>query len=129
VAFHHDANALQAARQHGLPLTIVLINNDGGGIFELLPIAEYGETYETYFGTPHGIDFAALCAAYGIAHSLPGDWAAFRAQVSEGLGGGAPRVIEVRTERRHNRVQHERVWQAVARRLEAAFPPQRRIGP
>ncbi len=128
VAFHHDANGLQAARQHALPLTVVLINNDGGGIFELLPIAEYGEAYETYFGTPHGIDFAALCAAYGVPHSLPADWAAFRRQVAEALRGGGPRVIEVRTERRHNRVQHERVWQAVARRLETAFPPQRRIG-
>jgi 2-succinyl-5-enolpyruvyl-6-hydroxy-3-cyclohexene-1-carboxylate synthase len=133
LAFHHDANGLQAARQHGLPLTVVLINNDGGGIFEMLPIAEYGEAYETYFGTPHGIDFAALCAAYGIAHSRPRDWADFRAQVRASLQaaqqGGGTRVIEVRTERRHNRVQHERVWQTVAARLAQAFPPPRRIAP
>jgi 2-succinyl-5-enolpyruvyl-6-hydroxy-3-cyclohexene-1-carboxylate synthase len=129
LAFHHDANGLQAARQYGLPLTVVLINNDGGGIFEMLPIAEYGAAYETYFATPHGIDFAALCAAYGIAHRRPADWAAFRAQVAEALAGGGPSVIEVRTERRHNRAQHERVWQAVAEALAAAFPPERRIGP
>jgi 2-succinyl-5-enolpyruvyl-6-hydroxy-3-cyclohexene-1-carboxylate synthase len=128
IALLHDANGLQAARQYGLPLTVVLINNDGGGIFELLPIAEYGDTYETFFGTPHGTDFAALCAAHGIAHSRPADWAAFRAQVGAALRGGGTRVIEIRTDRHANKTQHARVWQAVAARLEAAFPPQRRIG-
>lgn len=126
LAFYHDANGLQAARQHNLPLTVVLINNDGGGIFEMLPIAEYGAAYETYFGTPHGIDFAALCAAYGIPHSRPGDWAAFREQVAASLAesqaGGGPRVIEVRTDRHANRELHARVWQAVATRLAEAFP-------
>lgn len=122
LAFYHDAGGLLAARQYALPLTIVLINNDGGGIFEMLPIAEYGEAYETYFATPHGIDFAALCAAYGVPHARPGDWGEFRAAVRDGLAAQGPRVIEVRTERRLNRVQHRRVWDAVAARLEAAFP-------
>jgi 2-succinyl-5-enolpyruvyl-6-hydroxy-3-cyclohexene-1-carboxylate synthase len=127
LAFHHDANGLLAARRHGLPLTIVLINNDGGGIFEMLPISGYGEPYETWFATPHGIDFAALCAAYGIGHRRPADWEDFRAQVRDGLASDATTVIEVRTERRANRAQHQRVWEAVAARLDEAFPPQRRL--
>jgi 2-succinyl-5-enolpyruvyl-6-hydroxy-3-cyclohexene-1-carboxylate synthase len=128
LAFHHDANGLLAAKTHGLALTIVLINNDGGGIFAFLPIADFGAAYETHFGTPHGIDFRALCAAYGAAWSLPQDWAEFRAQVSASLAAPGVQVIEVRTERRLNRVQHRRVWEAVTARVAPAFPEGRTIG-
>ncbi len=125
VAFHHDANALLAARQYDIPLTMVLINNDGGGIFEMLPIAEYGELHETYFGTPHGIDFASLCEAYGVPHHLPDDWDVFRQLVRDGLASGGPSVIEVRSERRKNHALHLKVRQAVADALSRAFPPGR----
>ncbi|MCH8888334.1 MAG: 2-succinyl-5-enolpyruvyl-6-hydroxy-3-cyclohexene-1-carboxylic-acid synthase, partial [SAR324 cluster bacterium] len=125
VAFNHDANALLAARQFDLPLTVVLINNDGGGIFEMLPIAEYGELHETYFGTPHGIDFASLCAAYGVPHHLPEDWDAFRQRVRDGLASGGPSVIEIRGDRRENRARHLKASQAVAGALSLAFPPGR----
>ena len=118
LAFLHDANGLHIARQYGLPLTIVLINNNGGGIFEMLPIAEYGETYETYFGTPHGIDFAAFCAGYGISHRLPADWTEFRETVRGAIASPEPMVIEVRTDRVQNRLQHGAIWSAVAARLE-----------
>jgi 2-succinyl-5-enolpyruvyl-6-hydroxy-3-cyclohexene-1-carboxylate synthase len=123
LAFFHDANGLLTAKTHDLPLTVVLINNDGGGIFEFLPIAEFGAPYERHFGTPHGIDFAALCAAYGVSLSRPLDWAGFRAQVSDSLRRPGMRVIEVRTERRRNREQHRQTWEAVAARVAPAFPP------
>ena len=125
VAFHHDANALLAARQYHIPLTMVLINNDGGGIFEMLPIAEYGELHETHFGTPHGIGFASLCEAYGVPHHLPDDWEAFRQRVRDGLASGGPSVVEVRSDRRENRARHLKVRQAVADALSRAFPPGR----
>lgn len=128
LAFHHDANGLLAAKTHGLPLTIVLINNDGGGIFEFLPIAQFGALYERHFGTPHGIDFAALCAAYGAEHAAPQDWAEFRKQVTASLGRPGVRVIEVRTDRRLNREQHRRVWEAVAAKVTPAFPEGRVVG-
>ena len=67
ISFLHDLNALVAAKLHGLSATIVLVNNDGGGIFSFLPQAQPGvapagsglpEHYEELFGTPHGIDVA-----------------------------------------------------------------------
>ena len=120
VAFLHDANGLLAAKTNGLALTVVLINNDGGGIFEFLPIADYGQPYEAHFGTPHGADFAALCAAYGAEHARPQSWDAFRTQVAGSLGRPGVRVIEVLTDRRVNREQHRLLWQAVAARLAQA---------
>lgn len=131
LAFLHDSNGLLAAKLYGIPLTIILINNDGGGIFEMLPVAAFGEAYERHFGTPHGLDFAPLCAAYGVPLLRPRDWAEFRTLVGQGLSRGqgrpATRVIELRTERRRNRAQHLAVWEAVARRIEAAFPPGRAV--
>jgi 2-succinyl-6-hydroxy-2,4-cyclohexadiene-1-carboxylate synthase len=72
VSFLHDLNALVAARLHDLSATIVLIDNDGGGIFSFLPQAttdapEVGlpDHYEELFGTPHGIDVGPIATALG----------------------------------------------------------------
>ena len=79
VSFLHDLNALVAARLHGLSATIVLVNNDGGGIFSFLPQAQPGaavpgsglpEHYEELFGTPHGIDVGPIVTALGGEHRL-----------------------------------------------------------
>ena len=54
LSFFHDSNGLLAAKKHGLDATIIVLNNDGGGIFSFLPQAEQEEHFETLFGTPHG---------------------------------------------------------------------------
>src|SRR5262249_38130297 len=59
IAFYHDMNGLLATKLHNLNIIIVLINNDGGGIFSFLPQADYPEHFEQLFGTPHGLDFRA----------------------------------------------------------------------
>ncbi|MCZ6553235.1 MAG: 2-succinyl-5-enolpyruvyl-6-hydroxy-3-cyclohexene-1-carboxylic-acid synthase [SAR324 cluster bacterium] len=118
LAFYHDANGLLAAKQHGLALTVILLNNDGGGIFEMLPVAGFDPPFEEHFATPHGIDFAALCAAYGVALSRPTDWADFRRLVRQSLNSGETRVIEIRTDRKANRDLHRRIWEATAARLQ-----------
>ena len=75
LSFLHDLNALVAARLHDLSATIVLVNNDGGGIFSFLPQAQRGgpgsglpDHYEELFGTPHGIDLAPIVTALGGEH-------------------------------------------------------------
>ena len=74
ISFIHDLNALVAARRHGLSATIVLVNNDGGGIFSFLPQASaerpdvgLPEHFEELFGTPHGLDLGALVRGAGRA--------------------------------------------------------------
>jgi 2-succinyl-5-enolpyruvyl-6-hydroxy-3-cyclohexene-1-carboxylate synthase len=122
LAFYHDVNGLLAAKQYELNLTVILLNNDGGGIFEMLPIREFGEPYETHFATPNGIDFGSLAAAYGVRVSRPADWQEFRAMVRDGLRAPGTQVIEVLTDRVRNRLQHEQVWGAVAARIGESFP-------
>ena len=68
VAFLHDTNALIALRHRPIDLTIVVVDNNGGGIFSFLPQHELlaTEDYELLFGTPHGTDLTTLCEAHGL---------------------------------------------------------------
>ena len=80
VALLHDAGGLLAGRRLGLDLDIVLLNNDGGGIFEFLPVAGEHDFFEEHVATPHGVDFAHLAAFYGCAYERVDDLAAVGAR-------------------------------------------------
>jgi 2-succinyl-5-enolpyruvyl-6-hydroxy-3-cyclohexene-1-carboxylate synthase len=125
VSFLHDLNALVAARLHGLSATIVLINNDGGGIFSFLPQAQataaapgtgLPEHYEELFGTPHGIDVGPIVGALGGEHRAisRGD---LPAAIADSLARPGVRVLELRTDRARNVALHREVAQVVAEAL------------
>jgi 2-succinyl-5-enolpyruvyl-6-hydroxy-3-cyclohexene-1-carboxylate synthase len=123
ISFYHDLNGLLAAARHALDLLVVLVNNDGGGIFSFLPQADaqaISGNFELLFGTRHGLDFRPFVEAYGGGFTRVEDWPAFASTVAAGLGRGGLQVVEVPTERRHNVVQHRAVWQAVAEALRPA---------
>jgi 2-succinyl-5-enolpyruvyl-6-hydroxy-3-cyclohexene-1-carboxylate synthase len=110
----HDLNALLIGPAERRPdLTVVVHNDDGGGIFTLLEqgAAEYKPSFERVFGTPHGADLAALCAGYGVPHTLVGDRAELRAVLAPAKG---LRVVEVRSNRGLLRDLHARLRTAVA---------------
>jgi len=102
LAFLHDSNGLLAANQLKGGLTVVLINNNGGGIFEHLPVSKMDPPFEEFFATPQIVDIAKLCDAHGVDHLLIDRWDAFIDQVtclpSEGM-----RVLELKTDRKADR--------------------------
>jgi 2-succinyl-5-enolpyruvyl-6-hydroxy-3-cyclohexene-1-carboxylate synthase len=126
LSFFHDLNGLLAARLHRLNLTIILINNDGGGIFSFLPQAAYPEFFEHLFGTPTGLDFRPTVEMYGGTFSRISTWEAFRAAVQHSLVAGGLHVIEVPTERQSNVAMHRQLWRAVAEALQQQQPWQAR---
>lgn len=117
VALAYDLGALLSARRLGLDLTIVLVNNGGGGIFDFLPVAHEGADFEQHVATPTGLDFAHAAALYGARHALAGDVATLRAELARSLADGGLTIVEVRTERAANVALHRSVWAAVAAAL------------
>ncbi|MGQ9869882.1 2-succinyl-5-enolpyruvyl-6-hydroxy-3-cyclohexene-1-carboxylic-acid synthase [Leptodesmis sp.] len=99
LALLHDTNGfLLRTAFHG-HLTILLINNQGGGIFEMLPIAAFDPPFETFFATPQVVDFGTLCAAYGVEHERIQDWSQL-AQRLNPLPDSGMRVLEICTDRK-----------------------------
>jgi 2-succinyl-5-enolpyruvyl-6-hydroxy-3-cyclohexene-1-carboxylate synthase len=110
LAFLHDVGGLLTARRSGVPLTVVVVNNDGGGIFSFLPIAQAEAAqkhYEPLWGTPHGVDLAHAAALYQTRFKRPDSPAALRAAVNEGLKGGL-HLIEVKVAERMKNVDLHR---------------------
>jgi 2-succinyl-5-enolpyruvyl-6-hydroxy-3-cyclohexene-1-carboxylate synthase len=114
VALAHDIGGLMAARRLGLRLTIVLLNNDGGGIFHFLPVAGEQDAFEEHVATPHGLDFAHAAALYGCQYQRVDTVAAFEAALRAAVAGPETAVIEVRTDRAENLALHRRVAEAAS---------------
>lgn len=109
LSFLHDLNSLALLRDAALPVVIVVINNDGGGIFSFLPIAQHEKVFEPYFGTPHGLTFVQAAALFKIAYVQPGTVDAFRAAYRTACKRGIATILEVRTEREANKQLHDRL--------------------
>ncbi len=118
ISFYHDMNGLLAAKRYGLNVTILLLNNDGGGIFSFLPQAADSEHFEALFGTPHGLDFRPVAELYGAAFTRVDTWEDFREAVQRGLMSDGLDIIELRTERDRNVTLHRDIWQAVSAALD-----------
>ena len=119
LALYHDMNVLLAAKLHGLDVTVVVINNDGGGIFSFLPQAAQPVHFEQLFGTPHGLEFEPVATLYGARYHRADDRAALRRGVAAGVAGGGLHIVELHTDRARNVVLHREAWAAVADALSA----------
>jgi 2-succinyl-5-enolpyruvyl-6-hydroxy-3-cyclohexene-1-carboxylate synthase len=119
LAFLHDVGGLFAARRLSSSCTLLVLNDDGGGIFSFLPIAEQGESvsFRELFTLPHGLNCAPAAALYGLGYvhvcDAEGLWRALAASI------GAPgvRVIEVSIAGEANVALHRTIWRAVSEAL------------
>jgi 2-succinyl-5-enolpyruvyl-6-hydroxy-3-cyclohexene-1-carboxylate synthase len=113
VALAHDIGGLIAARRLGLNVTIVLLNNDGGGIFHFLPVSGEVDAFEEHVATPHGLEFERAAELYGLEYTRATTAAEMEAALADGAagapGGARPRIIEVRTDRERNLALHREV--------------------
>jgi 2-succinyl-5-enolpyruvyl-6-hydroxy-3-cyclohexene-1-carboxylate synthase len=122
LAFLHDAGGLLAAHRHGLRATLVVLDDDGGGIFSFLPVAAYGEAvgFEEHFRTPHGLDLAAVARGYGAAATRVGSPEHLGTALKEALAADRVSVIVVPVDRERNVEQHRAVERAVFAALDQA---------
>jgi 2-succinyl-5-enolpyruvyl-6-hydroxy-3-cyclohexene-1-carboxylate synthase len=122
VALAHDIGGLLAARRLNLKLTIVLIDNDGGGIFDFLPVSSApmalaGDLYAEHIATPTGLDFAHAAQLYGLTHEPAEDLPTFRIALERALSQACGGIVEVKTDRAANVELHRRIWSAVSAAL------------
>ncbi|NUO20310.1 2-succinyl-5-enolpyruvyl-6-hydroxy-3-cyclohexene-1-carboxylic-acid synthase [bacterium] len=110
LAFLHDLGGWMAAR-HAANLRVLLLNNNGGGIFHFLPVADFPDTFETLHGTPLNVRLDAAAEVFGIK------WMACAScsQLADALSWHSPQpsIIEVKTDRAANRAAHERIVKRV----------------
>ncbi len=124
VALLHDLGGLLAVRRLGLPLTIVLLNNDGGGIFHFLPIAGQADAFEEHVATPHGVRFEDAARLYGCGYERADTVDDLRTAVLGSLRSrDGTTIIEVRTDRVANRALHRTIEERVLAALADASRP------
>jgi 2-succinyl-5-enolpyruvyl-6-hydroxy-3-cyclohexene-1-carboxylate synthase len=130
VALAHDIGGLLAARRLSLKLTIVLLDNAGGGIFDFLAVSRSAmarapdpsasaeeDIYTRHVATPTGLDFADAAALYGLSHERADDIEGFRTALERSFAQAGSAIVEVRGGREDNVRLHRRVWDAVAAAL------------
>lgn len=117
LAFYHDMNGLLAAKRAGAKLIIVLVNNDGGGIFKRLPIADFEPAFTELFVTPHGLDFEPAARLYGFEYTRVASYDALETAFAAALSHPGSVIIEART----NAEQDAQARTALAQQVFAAL--------
>jgi 2-succinyl-5-enolpyruvyl-6-hydroxy-3-cyclohexene-1-carboxylate synthase len=114
LAFYHDMNGLHNSYKYKIPLTIILINNGGGGIFESLPIAEYDEFFKEHFLTPLNLDFTKFVEGYKGTFLRINSWNKLRIQLRRAFKSNRLTILEVKTDAVRSKQHRQKYW------LEAA---------
>lgn len=117
LSFLHDVNGLIVTRFHEADLTIVIINNDGGGIFSYLPQADAGNHFEELFGTPTGLTFGHIAAMYDAQYAAIHTPEEFGMELDKAKEKPV-RIIEVFTNRQANVKAHRDLWMQITDRLD-----------
>ncbi|QZZ20700.1 2-succinyl-5-enolpyruvyl-6-hydroxy-3-cyclohexene-1-carboxylic-acid synthase [Leptothermofonsia sichuanensis E412] len=113
LALLHDTNGFLLKPQFSGHLTIVLIDNNGGGIFEMLPIAQFDPPFEAFFATPQSVNFAQLCMTYGVEHELITGWQQLERRLTR-LPQSGIRILEIRTGRKADALWRQNNLEAFA---------------
>lgn len=117
LSLYHDMNGLWAARRHGLRALIVVLDNDGGGIFSFLPQADHPDVFEELFGTPLGLRLQVVAQLYDLGYSEVDSAETLAEALRAGLAASRTTILSVRFDRAGSVVGHRACWAAVSRAL------------
>jgi 2-succinyl-5-enolpyruvyl-6-hydroxy-3-cyclohexene-1-carboxylate synthase len=119
-ALLHDLNSLALLRSADYPVLVVVLNNNGGGIFNFLPISRRSEVFERFFANPHGLAFDRIAEVFGLPYHRPDSKDRFVDAYREAVRKGESAVIEVASKRDANVARHRQLTERlrdVLRRL------------
>ncbi len=113
----HDLNSISLLSQEGVKVILIIINNNGGGIFSFLPISAYPETFERYFGNPHGYHFEGAAKMFGIDYTVAYKPDELKKLYQSALEKQSSTIIEVPTNRPENLELHKQLQERLKREL------------
>ena len=119
LSVYHDMNGLWSLRRHGIRATIVVCDNNGGGVFNFLPQAQHTDVFEEIFATPLGLDFAQVARLYGLVYSPVTDRSGLEPAITDALGAQTSTMVVVRYKREDSVNGHRVCWEAAAAALRA----------
>lgn len=117
LSVYHDMNGLWALRRHGLRATIVVCDNNGGGVFNFLPQAQHQDVFEELFATPLGLDFAQVARLYDLVYSPVTDRAGLEPALVDALAAQTPTLVVVKFKREDSVNGHRTCWEAASAAL------------
>ena len=117
LALLHDLNSLALWRESDHPDILIVINNDGGGVFSFLPIHKDANIFEKFFGTPHGYRFENVAAMFGFKYFAPTTSKQFRLDFQAAQEASGPTLIEVAGDREHNLQFHQSLQRSISAAL------------
>ena len=111
---YHDMNGLWALRRHGLNATVVVCDNNGGGVFNFLPQSQHQDVFEEIFATPLGLDFSQVARLYNLVYSPVTERSGLEPALSDALNAQSPTMVVVRFKREDSVSGHRTCWEAAA---------------
>jgi 2-succinyl-5-enolpyruvyl-6-hydroxy-3-cyclohexene-1-carboxylate synthase len=117
LSLYHDMNGLWAVRRYGLRATIVVLDNDGGGIFEFLPQAAHRDVFEELFATPLGLRLEDVARLYGLRYACVDRADELAPGLAAALGAADATLVAIRFTRAGSVEGHRACWRAVAKAL------------
>ena len=117
LTFFHDLNGLIAAKLYDIDIHIILINNNGGGIFSFLPQSEHPKHFELLFGTPLDINFEYAVKMFNGHYSRIANWEQLEDLLKQSHHQMGIHVYEVVTNRDRNRDEHRDFWRSVSQEI------------
>ena len=117
LSLYHDMNGLWAIGRHGVKATIVVCDNNGGGVFNFLPQAQHPDVFEEIFATPLGLDFAQVARLYGLVYSPVTERSGLEPAISDAIDKSTPTMVVVKFKRDDSVSGHRLCWEAAAAAL------------
>lgn len=117
LTFFHDLNGLIVSKLYDIDLRIIVINNNGGGIFSFLPQNSHPKHFERLFGTPLDLNFESAVSMYGGTFSRVSSWLDFTSSFEQNIAKKGLSVIEVPTKRDENLQDHRNLWNFVSQEI------------
>ncbi len=118
LSLYHDMNGLWALQRHGIRATLVVCDNNGGGVFNFLPQAEHQDVFEEIFATPLGLDLSQVARLYGLVYSPVSDRSGLEPAIADAIAAPTPTMVVVKMRREDSVSGHRLCWEAAASALK-----------